>query len=350
MKSIYMIKTFYPHWGAHTAFNAFVPYFDPRRFSITMVNVPMGRSPLLNRFLQALLIATGRKASQCAYGPRDMLAEAAAAFKSFTKKIDIIHLLDAEHGLMYLPDILGLLRPAAAAPRIIALFHQPPAVLADMVIPKVVRRVHKVQVVAPAQADFFRQFVPEDSIETTLLGVDTDYFVPQKNRLAAGKFRCLSGGVWLRDYDAIYRTAELLTDQPHIEFHIVAPRDESRPLLPNVVYHQSIPDEELLRLYQGCDILFLPLKDATANTFLLEGCACGLPVVSTDLPSVRTYFPGEEAVLIKDNQPEIFAQVIDGMSRNPAEVSVRAVKARERAEMLSWGSMVKYYEQLYEER
>ena len=63
MKNIYLIKTFYPHWGKHTAFNAFLPYFDSRRFSITMVNVPMGRSPLLNRFLQALFAATGRKAS-----------------------------------------------------------------------------------------------------------------------------------------------------------------------------------------------------------------------------------------------------------------------------------------------
>jgi glycosyltransferase involved in cell wall biosynthesis len=98
------------------------------------------------------------------------------------------------------------------------------------------------------------------------------------------------------------------------------------------------------------DVLFLPLRDATANTFLLEGCACGLPVISTDLPSVRDYFPGEEAVLVQDNQPENYAQVIDDMSMNPAAVSARSAKARERAEMLSWGRVVKHYERLYEER
>jgi glycosyltransferase involved in cell wall biosynthesis len=348
MKNICMIKTCYPHWGRHTAFNALLPYFDRQRFSVTMVNVPMVRSPLLQRMLRALLAATDRKAPHCAYGPRDLLAEVAAACKSVAKKIDIIHLLDAEHGLMYLPDLLGLLRPAASAPGIIAMFHQPPALLADMVVPAVVRRVHRIQVVAPAQADFFRQFIPEEKIETTLLGVDTQYFAPLVSRPESEKFRCLSGGVWLRDYDAVYRTADILKDQPHIEFHIVAPRDENRVVLPNIFYHEGVPDDELLRLYQKSDVLFLPLRDATANTFLLEGCACGLPVISTDLPSVRVYFPGEEAALIKDNQPEFFARVITGLTENRRQLALMSARARERAEMLSWQRIVPLYEQLYD--
>ena len=268
--------------------------------------------------------------------------------KTFAKKTDIIHLLDAEHGLMYLPNLLGMLRPAAAAPRIIALFHQPPSMLAGMVDPQVIRKVGCIQVVAPAQADFIRALVPEVKIETTLLGVDTEYFAPLVNRPAAEKFRCLSGGVWLRDYDAVYRTAELLADRPQIEFHIVAPRGESRATLPNIFYHEDIPDDELLRLYQGCDILFLPLKDATANTFLLEGCACGLPVLSSDLPSLRVYFPGEEAVLVKDNQPDEFARVIKDLSADAQRLRVMSSKARERAETLSWNRIVRHYENLYE--
>jgi glycosyltransferase involved in cell wall biosynthesis len=343
-----MIKTFYPHWGEHTAFNAFIPHFDPSRFSITMVNVPMGRSPLLQRMLRALLAATGRNAEQCAYGPRDLLAEVAAAFKTVSKKIDIIHLLDAEHGLMYLPDLLGMLRTLSAAPRIIALFHQPPSLLAGMVNPRIVRNVDCIQVVAPAQADFFRALVPEVKIETTLLGVDTEYFAPPLSRPLSEKFRCLSGGVWLRDFDAVYRTAELLKEQPQIEFHIVAPRDESRAELQNIFYHEGIPDEELLHLYQGCDLLFLPLKDATANTFLLEGCACGLPIISTDLPSLKVYFPGEEAVLIQHNRAEEFAAVIGVLCNSPHRLRLMSEKARRRAEELSWKNITGLYQDIYQ--
>ena len=349
MKNIYMVKTFYPHWGKHTAFNAFLPCFDARRFAITMVNVPMGGGKRLFSLLKYFSSRLRRAGTMSPYGAHDLRAEIAAFYRSAFNTIDVIHLLDAEHSLLFLPSWFKKISHRKAWPKIIATFHQPPSLLAGMIDMETVSQVDTVLVISPAQAEFFSNYLPEEKIATILLGVDTEHFIPAPHKKGGDRFRCLSGGVWLRDYDAVYRTAELLKDQPHIEFHIVAPRDASRAALPNIFYHEGITDAELLRLYQISDVLFLPLRDATANTFLLEGCACGLPVISTDLPSVRFYFPGEEAVLVQDNQPPVFARIIDDMSRNPAAVAARSRKARERAEMLSWRRMVKQYERLYEE-
>ena len=87
--------------------------------------------------------------------------------------------------------------------------------------------------------------------------------------------------------------------------------------LPNVTVFSDIDDATLLRLYQQSDILFLPLIQCTANNALLEGIACGLPVVSTFLPSVKTYVPGAEALLIKDNDPRKFVETVLYLFHNP---------------------------------
>jgi glycosyltransferase involved in cell wall biosynthesis len=121
-----------------------------------------------------------------------------------------------------------------------------------------------------------------------------------------------------------------------------------RKALPkNIVIHSGISDAALLDLYQNCHVLFLPLRDATANTFLLEGCACGLPIVSSALPSLRTYFPGEEAILVKDNDPQVFARLLLELFRDPQRRSAMSRQARRRALQLSWEKIVPEYERLY---
>ena len=67
--------------------------------------------------------------------------------------------------------------------------------------------------------------------------------------------------------------------------------------LTNVELHSSINDKSLLRLYQSAQILLLPLLDCTANNALLEGMACGLPVVTTDLPAIKDYVNDDCSIL-----------------------------------------------------
>jgi glycosyltransferase involved in cell wall biosynthesis len=45
----------------------------------------------------------------------------------------------------------------------------------------------------------------------------------------------------------------------------------------------------LLSLYNDSRLLFLPLIDATANNSLLEAAACGVPIITSNLPSVKEY-------------------------------------------------------------
>ncbi len=348
MKKVYMLRTHYPHWGAHTAFNALGRYVDRERFHLKTRAVPMGddlfKVPLVRNKCRNIIKAQGASAYQL----NDLGAELSAFFYVLFHGVDIIHLLDAEHSLLFLPRWFKKWRLLKSWPRIIAMFHQPPSVLETLVNMDVMKQVDCVLAVSPVQADYLAGFIPAERIKTILLGVDTDHFKPDHAPKEGGKFKCLAGGVWLRDYESLIDTARLLQDHKEIEFHVVAPRLDIPAGLDNIVLHRNIPDAALYRLYQTSHILFMPLKDATANTFLMEGAACGLPVLSTDLESIRVYFPGDEAILIRDNAPQDFAEALIGLSENYRQLGEMAESARRRMVELSWDKISKEYESLYE--
>ena len=115
--------------------------------------------------------------------------------------------------------------------------------------------------------------------------------------------------------------------------------------LPNVEHHRGVSDEQLVRLYQQAHLLLLPLLETTANNALLEGIACGLPVVSTALPSV----PGDEAILIDRNDPDALTEAVLRLRRDPEQRARRAQRARLRAESLAWPRIAPRFDQLYGE-
>jgi len=349
--AVHMTKTYYPHWSEHTAFNVFLKYFNHRDFKISMQNIPMGNKrfppiPFLRKYCQKKI----KKRRMGVYKLNDLRGELSVLCRSLFKKVDVIHIIDAEHSLMFLPYWYKKLRRLKTFPRIIAMFHQPPSILESLINIEVVKQADHVLVVSPTQADYFEQYLPSQQISTILLGVDTHHFKPSQKKRSE-KFRCLGGGIWLRDFDAIFKTAKILESIPEIEFHIVAPSRDNpgneKLHSKNIIFHENIPDQSLLELYQNCDILFLPFEDATANTFLLEGSACGLPVISSDLPSIKTYFPGEEAILIKDNDQETFADVIIDLNNNRSKLFRMSQLARKRALELCWSKICKEYERVY---
>ena len=342
---IRLLKTHYPHWGSHTAFNAMLPHF-PASLRVAMREASLPRRPpsTAERWLRPWL----RRQGLAEYSLADLRAEAALFFSALFSPADIVMFLDAEHSLLFLPRWLRRARALRRPPRIVAMFHQPPAVLERIINIDVALQADHVVAVSPVQAEFFSRFIPADRLSTILLGVDTAHFRPGRAAPPPGRLQCLGGGVWLRDYEALFRTAELLAGSPEIEFHVVASSLALPAGAKNVFIHRSISDAELLELYQGSHVLFLPLKDATANTFLMEGCACGLPVVSSDLPSLRAYFPGGEAILVKDNDPRAFAEALRGLHRDPESRAAMSVLARRRALQLSWERIVPEYARLFQ--
>lgn len=349
LKRIHLIRTHYPHWGKYSGINRFIEYINPDKYQIDTQVIPMGRSnfPLKSGKICGRFERWIKKNGVKAYDLNDLMAEIAGFRKWLQGHVDILHYLDGEHSLQYLPSLIRKLGFKKNKTPIVATFHQPPAELPPLVNPEIIRSLNHVTVLCPEQRTYFEQYLPKHKISLIPHGIDIEYFQPTTQPKQENKFKCLTVGSWLRDYDTVLAVAQKLKAYSDIEFHIISSQVELTPEYKNICLHQNIDDEALLRLYQHSDVLFLPLFGATANNALLEGIACGLPVVSTQLPSIKTYVPGEEAILIEDNNPEVLAQALLNLYQQPKKCRQMSELARQRAMELSWTKITRQYETLY---
>jgi hypothetical protein len=274
------------------------------------------------------------------YKLSDLAAEMRAIPSCLIGNVDILHYLDGEQTAQYLPRFLKQCRVGHT--KTIATFHQPPHLLQELVNKDIAAQLDHIALVSPVQRTFF-EYLPEERVSVLLHGIDVDFYQAATEPVPETPFRCITAGHWLRDWASFGFVARAL---PKVEFHCVTNRDTGLEGISNVIFHRNVDDGTLVSLYQQSHVLFLPLTGATANNTLLEGIACGLPVVATDLESIRTYL-GDAGILVGGNDPDRFVEAIESVRRDRNLRMALARKSRARAEELSWRNLVPLYESLY---
>jgi glycosyltransferase involved in cell wall biosynthesis len=344
---LHCIYTRYPHWGAYSGIIQFLKHINPVEYKVSthLINDSDEDFPVKNRALRGYLRRVVQRRGMQWYKLSDLTAEISALRECLRNRADIIHFIDAEHSAQYLPRLLGSLGRRRV--KIVATYHQPANLLDSLVIKDVISRLDCVTLVSPDQVTFFKSFLPADRIRVILHGIDTGYFKPGMRPACKKKFTCITVGHYLRDYAAMGETASRLQNRGDIEFSVVTSKETGLERLPNVTIHKNVTDARLLELYQQADLLYLPLLDATANNAILEGIACGLPVISTLLPSAKVYLPGEEAILVENNDPDQLTAAVLQLVENPGRLACMASHARRRAEELSWHNIAPEYEAVY---
>ena len=353
MIRIHAIRTQRPHWGEHSGSLQFVKHIDRKRFLMNIYEASDSDAdfPFRNEELRIWLRKRVQQNGMGFYKLSDLVAEWKAAKRIMGRKIDILHYLDGEHTAQYLPRLFHILPKGST--RLIASFHQPPELLASLTIKSIVSRLDFAVLVSPQQLMYFGDLLPENRIVVILHGIDTKYFYPAETKRNSNHFRCITVGHWLRDFQVLKETAKKLANEKDIEFRVITskrtgPQFTGLEDMKNVsLFREHLEDAQLLEEYQNADLLFLPLTDATANNALLEGIACGLPVLTTDLPSMREYVPGDEAILIQGNQPQDFADAILHLRNHSSIRQKMGNEARKRALELDWSRIVGEYESLY---
>lgn len=346
---IEIFRTHYPHWGTYSGINQFLKFIDKDRFSVLEQLVSDNdedfpiKSDIVRRYLRDAVQMRGMEW----YKLSDLAAEIKILYRCLRGRVDIVHYLDGEHSAQFLPLILK--KMGIRKPQLIGTFHQPPELLHTLLNKEVVQKLDLITVVSPDQIEYFRQIETAHKVRLILHGVDIDHFSPGLYPRSRSTFKCITVGHYLRDFKAFKEVAQKLSGQSFIEFHVLSGREQGLDELPNVIVHQNVDDHTLVKLYREADVLFLPLIQSTANNSLLEGIACGLPVISTMLDSVKVYVPGKEAILIMDNDPNQMVNAIVNLSENPDKCVKMGEAARARAEQLDWRKIGPQYEAIYSE-
>jgi glycosyltransferase involved in cell wall biosynthesis/GT2 family glycosyltransferase len=342
-----VVRTWYPHWGAYSGINQYLKHINTRLYRTTtlLVHENDGQFPFRAPRLREWLRYWCRKDDMAWYNLSDLRAEFSILQACCAERPDVVHYLDGEHAAQWIPRLSAL--PARLRPAFVVSYHQPPDVMEYAIRKDTIDYFDHVVAIAPEQLEFLHRFASSVKVSLILHGVDTEFFRPLSGTMPADTIRCLSVGHNYRDYSIIRQVAVNLRQENRIEFHIVSPHPTGLEGLPNVVLHRDIDDLALLRLYQDADILFLPLVKATANNALLEGIACGLPVVTTNLPSVKAYLPGPEAMLIDTKDPSDYTDAVLSLSQDFQQRQLMGTQARQRAEELSWPKIAAQYEAIY---
>ena len=182
-------------------------------------------------------------------------------------------------------------------------------------------------------------------------GVNTAFYKPLSaaDKKESKTFKVIFTGRYLRDMETLAAViAKLSASSNEFTFDVVY---LERSLIwqsclqeimnyNNVNWHHSLTDDELLKLYQQADCLLLPLDDCTANNAILEGLACGLPVVSTDLPAIKTYLNETVSILGRKGNAGDLCEALIYLCENETKKNGMAENARKRAvQLFDWNEI-----------
>lgn len=111
----------------------------------------------------------------------------------------------------------------------------------------------------------------------------------------------------------------------------------------NILVLGNRPRKETPIYQKAADVLVIPNsgKEEISSIYtspmkLFGYMASGVPIVSSDLPSIREVLSEENTFFAKADDEESFASVIDFVLANEVEAQKRAIKAKQKVQKYSW--------------
>jgi glycosyltransferase involved in cell wall biosynthesis len=282
------------------------------------------------------------------YHRQNLIGELEAAKLWFAARGRVFHFLYGENSYRY----LGVLKALGARNSIVCTYHVPPDKFSEGVAArKHIERLDAAIVVARIQLDTFAPFVGADRVFFVPHGIDVDHFKPMaRSAVTPGELKCLFVGTHLRDLDTLAAAIRLMSAERDLHFVVVTRRANFAKFdgLDAVECLSGVSDDSLLGLLRQSDLLVFPLLDCTANNTLLEAMACGLPIVTTDLPGVRDYVSKDCAILTPKGDAGRLAEAVLGLKRDRIRLAAMAAASRLRAMDFRWENVARQTAEIYE--
>jgi len=282
------------------------------------------------------------------YERDSLLAEMEVARRWLTGRGRLFHFLYGENSYRY----AGTLKRWRRDNTLIATFHTPAWRTLEVVRNQShLDSLDAVIVMSNSQLEHFSQHVGADRVHFVPHGIDTVFFSPGEHEREPDRFRFVTVGHHLRDFETLALVANNLAhSHPQVEFVVVAWPDRVGPLegLSNVQCRTNLSDAELLHLYRSSDCLMLPLRDATANNALLEAMACGLPVFSTDIQGVRDYTRADSSRLVAVRDSDALTDATLDAVEGRLDLAAMGAASRAQAETLAWPGIAARTQTVYE--
>jgi glycosyltransferase involved in cell wall biosynthesis len=283
------------------------------------------------------------------YRYEDLRAEREVLAMAEKIRPDIVHVLHGDEQL----DLLLRTDKRLPCPLVVS-FHLPTfrsEVRFNSLDAKALSRIDGVILLASSQLQECRAWFREDQLFYVPHGIDTDRFQPGEPQIPAPGIRLATVGTHMRDWEAIERIIQKFESCGSIRFDVVDFRSHCSFLkkYKNVRLLSSLPESELIKLYQEADALLLPVTSATANNSALESLACGTPVISTAIGGMPDYVDASCGRLFPKGEVDGIVDLIHTAMANRAVFSELRQGARQRAMEFSWNKVAERLQNVYED-
>lgn len=259
-------------------------------------------------------------------------------------------LLGVRHEVLYTREPMA----AAVLPKAILELHDlTPATRSR--IPKLTRNKKIITITKGLQADLVQAGIPPGHILVAPDGVDLDDFSDPESKVDARKRLGLSTSEKIALYigllDAWKGSATLYAAAPQLPSGVLLAViggsaeeiDTLRKEHTDVLFLGPKPYTQLPDNQQAADVLVLPNsgKGALSSLYtsplkLFTYMASGIPIVASDLPSLREILSEKNAFLVTPDDPNALAEGIRTALRDPEESARRARQARADVEHYTW--------------
>lgn len=139
-----------------------------------------------------------------------------------------------------------------------------------------------------------------------------------------------------------------------VELHIVGEGDDRTIILQkikelqlnNVTLHGALYKTKLIDMYSQSDIFLFPTNNEGMSLALLEAMAAGLPVITSALEQNKELL-GQGALFVKTQNAKRYAEAIDSVIRNPAQLKQMSETNLKKAQTFSWDKVIEHIMETY---
>lgn len=103
------------------------------------------------------------------------------------------------------------------------------------------------------------------------------------------------------------------------------------PVHSNVIFRQKVCREEIPKLLNCADIFVLPTLHEGSNNAIVEAMACGLPIISSDIPEIREQCNSDFSILVNPLDIDKISNAIHHLMNHPEQVTSMGINARKHA-------------------
>ena len=335
---IMLVSRKWPLRGKFTSVERFLDYFEGFRI-IT--------SSIINPKPYFLWKHLSNKANRKPYSSWSAFLEAKAILAILLYRPVIVHFMYGDHDLFYtlkLAKLLGI--------KISATFYFSVNELSKKIPDKsYFTNIDLVFATGKYQKSYLEKFIKKENIYLLPLGVDTDFFSPSGKIVnSISNPKILQVGKNRRDWklakSVFLQLKELF---PLLTVNMVGCY-EKRTFFKKydwIIFHPVINDNQLRFLYRESAILLLPLEDGGSSNSLNEALACGVPVVTNNVPNLIDYTDSDCVHMGKPGDSESMVKACSKLLNNPEYRNEKCLATRAHALKFSWPKIRSIFLQSY---